>query len=113
MASETPENTPQDGQVQPPIISDYAGGGFTIGGAFTKGGVLITGAEGTGFSITPWAVDDADKIDAASLAPLYQTPELPNLTLRQGANRGGQKDVIAKRFTRNARSPPLITISKP
>ena len=79
MAFETPENTPQDVQVQPPIISDYADGGFTIGGAFTKGGVLITGAEGTGFSITPWAVDDADKIDAASLAPLYQTPELPNL----------------------------------
>ena len=69
----------QDGQVQPPIISEYADGGFTIGGAFTKGGVLITGAEGTGFTITSWAVDDPEMIDAASLAPLYQADTPPNL----------------------------------
>ena len=72
-------DTPQDGQVQPPIISEYADGGFTIGGGFTKGGVLITGAEGTGFTITPWAIDDPEKIDAASLAPLYQADIPPNL----------------------------------
>ena len=72
-------DAPQDGQFQPPIISEYADGGFTIGGAFTKGGVLITGAEGTGFTITTWAVDDPEMIDAASLAPLYQADTPPNL----------------------------------
>ena len=72
-------DAPQDGQVQPPIISEYADGGFTIGGAFTKGGVLITGAEGTGFTITSWAVDDPEMINAASLAPLYQADTPPNL----------------------------------
>lgn len=74
-----PAQPPSDEHIQPPIISDYSGGGFTIGGAFSSGSVLIFGADGTGFTILPWAMDDPDTIDAAALAPLYQMKDAPNL----------------------------------
>jgi len=68
-----------DANGQPPIISDYSGGGFTIGGAFYNGSVMITGEEGTGYVIEPWSVDDADNISVDNLGRIYQSADRPNL----------------------------------
>jgi len=68
-----------DANVQPPIISDYSGGGFTIGGMFYAGSVMITGEDGTGYVIEPWSVDDAETISVDNLGRIYQSANRPNL----------------------------------
>lgn len=75
MASD-PKTEPQ---VQPPIISEYGDAGFTIGGEFIAGSVMISGADGIGFTITPWAIDDPEQITAENLSQLYDMKDRPNL----------------------------------
>ena len=65
--------------IQPPIISAYDDGGFTLGGTFIKGSIIITGAEGTGFEISNWPVTSADHINPEDLDVIYQSQNAPSL----------------------------------
>ena len=79
--------------MQPPLISDYDDGGFTIAGEFYQGSILITGIEGEGFQISPWCVEregvavdirDDGELTADHFTSLYEgfTPQnTPQLIL--------------------------------
>ena len=74
-----PSSLTKDTNIQSPIISDYSGGGFTIGGVFNKGSVMIMGEEGSGYGVDAWSIDDAENITADSLRRIYQSADRPNL----------------------------------
>ncbi|MCE2517358.1 MAG: Mth938-like domain-containing protein [Alphaproteobacteria bacterium] len=65
----------------PPLISEYANGGFTIADEFHGGSILITGEDGDGFTIQPWDVADPDEISRASLDAIYSADNRPMLVL--------------------------------
>lgn len=64
-----------------PVIKDYANGGFTIGEDFHKGSVQINGAEGDGFTISPWQAVDPDTISKDDFAVFLDGPNRPDLVV--------------------------------
>lgn len=65
----------------PPLISEYANGGFTIADEFHPGSILITGEDGEGFVIQPWDVSSPDGLSRASLDAIYASTHRPMLVL--------------------------------
>ena len=67
-----------DANVQPPIISDYSRGGFTIGGLFSARSMMIPGEAGTGTVVALSPAGDLDGCLASSahqaLRPLLALP---------------------------------------
>ena len=62
-----------------PVINDYANGGFSIGEDFHEGSIQINGQEGAGYAISPWHVDDADKLTTDDFSLFIEGEEKPDL----------------------------------
>ena len=65
----------------PPLISEYADGGFTVADEFHHGSIIITGEEGEGFVVQPWSVTDEKMITRESLEAIYGSAHRPMLVL--------------------------------
>ena len=62
-----------------PVIKDYAQGGFSIGDDFYHGSIQITGAEGSGYAISPWNVADPETLTTEDFDLFLNGEDRPDL----------------------------------